>query len=65
MWLLSRWNGICLLGRRIFSLSAHKDQPSESVSGDRALVIECLSNLGVFSGHKTLVKIGKLREADW
>lgn len=37
----------------------------QSLSLVIALVIECLSNLGVFSGHKTLVKIGKLREADW
>lgn len=59
VWLLSRWNRICLLGRRIFSLSAHKDQPSESVP----LVIECLSNPGVFFWAQETCKTGEVERS--
>lgn len=70
VWLRSGWNGICLLGRRIFSLSAHKDQRSESHSlSPRPPLLPRLSPpvppcLGHSSGHNTDIKI-KLKEADW
>lgn len=62
----SGWNGICLLGRRIFSLSAREDRRSEPAALPPPSLprpLGSLSTVGGSSGHNADINI-KLEETD-